>query len=53
MKIDLVLTACDENEKYLSLAPYYFEFWEKKIGLSCVLILIAENIPSFLIHTSR
>jgi len=48
MKIDLVLTACDENEKYLSLAPYYFEFWEKKIGLSCVLILIAENIPSFL-----
>jgi hypothetical protein len=48
MKIDLILTACNEKEKYLTLVPYYFQFWEK-LGIPSILILISDHIPEFLI----
>ena len=48
MKIDLILTACNEKEKYLTLVPYYFQFWEK-LGIPSTLILISDHIPEFLI----
>ena len=48
MKIDFVLTSCNEVEKYISMVPFFFKFWENIIKLPCKLILIAEKIPLFL-----
>ena len=46
MKIDLVLTACNINDHYLSLYPYIVRVWKEKFGLDCHLILIANQIPN-------
>lgn len=49
MKIDLVLTACDTNDHYLKLFPYIIKVWKQKFNIDCQLVLIANDIPSFLI----
>lgn len=48
MKIDLVLTACNNNEEYLKMYPYVFKIWKKKFNLECYLILIDNEIPIYL-----
>ena len=48
MKIDLVLTACDMNDHYLSLYPHVHRTWKHKFNLDCYLVLIANSVPDFL-----
>jgi hypothetical protein len=48
MKIDLVLTACNNNEEYLKMYPYIFKIWKSRFNLLCYLILIMNDIPKYL-----
>jgi len=48
MKIDICLLACDDNEKYYSFFPYVKSFWEKKLGIKCLLIFIGNILPDIL-----
>ena len=48
MLIDFVLTACNNNPKYLNLYPYVYQVWKKKFNLDCYLILIDDKIPEVL-----
>lgn len=47
MHIDFCLISSDLNEKYVGLYPYVRKAWNK-IGIKTKLVLISENIPSFL-----
>lgn len=49
MKIDMVLTACNNNSRYLDLYPYVYKIWKKKFNLNCYLILISDKINDKLI----
>jgi hypothetical protein len=49
MKIDLVLTACNNNNSYLQMFPYIYKVWKKRFNLDCYLILINDFIPDFLL----
>ena len=49
MKIDIVLTACNNNDRYLDLYPYVYKIWKKKFNLDCYLILISDKIDDKLI----
>ena len=46
MKIDIVLTACNMSNHYLSLFPLVIKVWKKKFNIDCYLILVADNIPT-------
>ena len=48
MKIDLVLTACNNNNSYLNMYPLVYKVWKKRFNLDCYLILIDNSIPDFL-----
>lgn len=48
MKIDLVLTGCNNNEEYLKMYPYVFKIWKKRFNLDCYLVLIMNEIPKYL-----
>lgn len=50
MKIDFVLTSCNNNNSYLQMYPYIFKVWKKRMELDCYLILIMDKIPEFLIE---
>ena len=49
MKIDMVLTACNENARYLDLYPYVYKIWKKRFNLDCYLVLISDKISDKLI----
>jgi hypothetical protein len=49
MKIDIVLTSCNNNSKYLDLYPYIYDVWKKKFNLDCYLILISDKINNELL----
>ena len=48
MKIDLVLTACNNVYKYISYYPIVYKVWKKRFNLDLYLILINDEIPEFL-----
>ena len=49
MKIDLVLTACNNNNSYLNMYPIVYKIWKTRFNLDCYLILIDNKIPDFLL----
>ena len=53
MKIDFVLTSCNENTYYLNLYPYVFKVWKQKFNLNLYLILISNEIPDNLLEYSK
>lgn len=48
MKIDIVLTACNNNEEYLKMFPFIFKVWKNRFNLVCYLILVMHKIPNYL-----
>lgn len=50
MKIDFVLTAGNLNHHYLQIFPLIHQVWKKRFNLDCYLILVATEIPDYLIH---
>lgn len=50
MKIDFVLTAGNLNHHYLQLYPLISKVWKTRFDLDCYLILIAEEIPEYLLE---
>ncbi len=48
MKIDLVLTACNDNEYYYNMYPDVYKVWKKKFNLDLYVIFIGNEIPSIL-----
>jgi hypothetical protein len=48
MKIDLVLTSCDMNKKYIEYFPIIYNIWRNSFNLEICLILIADEIPEIL-----
>ena len=48
MKIDIVLTACNNVYKYISYYPIVYKVWKKRFNLDLYLILISDKIPHFL-----
>lgn len=48
MKIDICLLACDDNLKYYSFFPHVKLFWEKILGVRCMLIFVGDKIPELL-----
>lgn len=49
MKIDFVLTAGNLNHHYLQLYPLIYKVWKRRFNLDCYLILIANEIPEYLL----
>ena len=45
MKLDLCLLACDLNPMYYDFFPLIKTFWKKKVGINCILILVANDVP--------
>lgn len=45
MKLDLCLLSCDLNPMYYDFFPLIKTFWKKKVGIDCLLILVADEIP--------
>lgn len=45
MKLDLCLLSCDLNPMYYDFFPLIKKFWKKKVGIDCILILIANDVP--------
>lgn len=45
MKLDLCLLSCDLNSMYYDFFPFIRKFWKKHVGIDCILILIADDIP--------
>lgn len=43
--IDFVLTACNNNEKYLNLLPYIIKIWKLRFNLDVKIILVNKEIP--------
>lgn len=48
MKIDICLFACNDNYKYYSFFPIIKLYWEKILGVKCILIFVGFNIPKLL-----
>ena len=53
MKIDFVLTSCNDNAYYLNLDSYVFKVWKQKFNLDLYLILISNSIPDKLLEYSK
>ena len=50
MKLDCVLTACNENPLYIDFIPYFIKAWNKLYPhVDVKIILIAKNIPDNLL----
>lgn len=49
MKIDIVLTACNLVNKYISYYPIIYKVWKERFNLDCYLILISDEIPDILV----
>ena len=45
MKLDLCLLACDLNPLYYDFFPLIKTYWKKKVGIDCILILVANDVP--------
>ena len=45
MNLDLCLLSCDLNPMYYDFFPLIKKFWKKKVGIDCILILIANDVP--------
>lgn len=45
MKLSLCLLSCDLNPMYYDFFPLIKKFWKKKVGIDCILILIANDVP--------
>lgn len=45
MKLDLCLLSCDLNPMYYDFFPLIKTFWKKKVGINCILILVANDVP--------
>lgn len=50
MKIDTVITAGNINHHYLQLFPLIKQVWIKRFNINPLCILIADNIPDYLIE---
>ena len=48
MKIDIVLTACNDVYKYISYYPTVYKVWKQRFNLDLYLILINDKIPDYL-----
>lgn len=52
MKIDIVLTACNDNSYYYNLYPYVYKVWKKRFNLDLHMIFIYDKdidlLPSVL-----
>lgn len=45
MKLDLCLVSCDLNPNYYPYFPLVKECWKTIVGIDCILILVANEIP--------
>lgn len=45
MKLDLCLLSCDLNPDYYQFFPLVRKLWKDVVGIDCILILIANEIP--------
>lgn len=45
MRLDLCLLSCDLNSTYYDFFPLIKTFWKKKVGIDCILILVAKELP--------
>jgi len=50
MKIEIVLTACNLVNKYITNYPIVYKVWKERFDLDCYLILISDKIPDILIE---
>ena len=50
MKIDFVLTAGNIHPHYTKLFPLVYKVWKERFNLDCYLILVAEEIPIYLLE---
>jgi hypothetical protein len=51
MKLQCVLTACDENPKYIDFVPIFIKVWRSLYpSIKVIIILVAEKIPAHLFH---
>lgn len=50
MKIDLCLLACDLNPDYYTFFGFVKKCWEEIVGIKCILILVANEIPTALLN---
>lgn len=48
MKIDIVLISSNENPLYYTFYPYIKKFWEKVLGVKCLLVYIGYSLPDVL-----
>ena len=45
MLLDLCLVSCDLNPLYYDFYPMIRKFWKSVVGIDCILILVAEDVP--------
>lgn len=45
MLLDLCLLSCDLNPLYYDFYPLIRKYWKDIVGIDCILILIAEDVP--------
>lgn len=45
MHLDLCLLSCDLNSTYYDFFPLIKTFWKTKVGIDCILILVAKELP--------
>ena len=43
MKIDIVLTACNLVNKYITNYPIVYKVWKERFNIDCYLILISPG----------
>jgi hypothetical protein len=45
MYLDLCLLSCDLNSTYYDFFPLIKSYWKKIVGIDCILILVAKEVP--------
>ena len=45
MYLDLCLLSCDLNPTYYEFFPLIKKYWKNKVGIDCILILVANEVP--------
>lgn len=45
MKLDLCLLSCDLNPDYYPFFPFVRKLWKEIVGIDCILILVANELP--------
>jgi hypothetical protein len=48
MHLSAALVACNDNENYLQFWPLVKRAWKEVVGISCIMIYVAEEIPKVL-----